>query len=106
MNTNELTKEIIQNKLETNITWLLRGVVAIYEKQTADEKNTDSTNRTNGVGFTGADARFGSSIAKRLIAGGGVTPNQLVACKKMMKKYAGQLLRIAKEKALQSQGAP
>jgi sulfur transfer protein SufE len=106
MNTNELTKEIIAAKLLSSDWWLTRGVVAIFNKQTEDEKSAETTNRTNGIGFTGADARFGSGMAKILIAGYTLTPKQTIATRKMMQKYAGQLLRIAKEKSLQSQGTP
>lgn len=102
MNTNELTKEIILNKMMTNPKWLLAGVVAIYNKQTENEKNAESTQEDNGIGFNGCDGQFGTSIAKKILAGYSMSPKQLAALQKMMKKYAGQLLRIAKEKSLQS----
>lgn len=99
MNTNELTKEIITNKIDSNLNWLCRGIVAIYEKQTADEQQAETTNKHNNVGFNGTDAKFGSSLAKQIIAGRNLSPKQIEGAKRMMKKYAGQLLKIAKEKA-------
>lgn len=97
MNTT-LTKEAIATKLETNQVWLFRGIIAIFERQTSDEKSAESTKEDNGIGFNGCDAKFGSSLAKQLIAGRCLSVKQLSAAQKMMRKYAGQLLRIVKEK--------
>lgn len=41
-----------------------RALVVIFNRQTEDEKNSDSTRKSNGIGFTGADARSGSLTAK------------------------------------------
>jgi hypothetical protein len=93
------SKCIIAEKIQTNTKWLHAGILAIYKRQTEDEKQTESTDKDNGMGFTGCDARFGSSLAKKLLAGYTLTINQEIAARKMMRKYAGQLLKVAKEKA-------
>lgn len=93
------TKEDIATKLASDPKWLKAGIIAIYNRQTEDEKSSESTNKDNAKGFTGCDARFGSSLAKKLLAGYALSPKQEEAAKKMMKKYAGQLLKVAKEKA-------
>ena len=95
----KLTKEIIAGKLNSNPKWLYAGIVAIFNKQTVNEKCAESTNEDNGQGFTGCDAPFGSSLAKQLLAGRLLSIKQQAGAQRMMKKYAGQLLRIAKEKA-------
>ena len=89
------SKQEIALKLETDIRWVLRGVIAIFNYQTAVEQANEATCFDNGVGFTGADAMFLSSIAKQLINGRQMSDKQLYVIKKRMKKYAGQLARIA-----------
>jgi hypothetical protein len=98
----------IRNKLETNDRWLLRGILAIYARQTADEKSSNTTKHTNGVGFNGRDAAILSSFAKQIRVwqvteprdrkySRPLSPKQFAAARKMMPKYAGQLARIAEE---------
>ncbi len=100
METKQLpSKCIIAEKIQTDPKWLVAGILAIYKRQTEDEKQTESTDKDNGMGFTGCDARFGSSLAKKLLAGYPLTINQSIAARKMMRKYAGQLLKVAKEKS-------
>jgi hypothetical protein len=93
------SKCIIAEKIQNDPKWLRAGILAIYKRQTEDEKAAESTDKDNGMGFTGCDAKFGSSLAKKLLAGYTLTINQETAARKMMRKYAGQLLKVAKEKA-------
>jgi hypothetical protein len=44
-----------------------RAMVVIFKNQTDDERVMNATNKDNGVGFTGADARAGSLTAKYFI---------------------------------------
>lgn len=94
-----LTKEFIKGMLLSNPNWLMRGIVAIFEKQTWDEQQTETTKEHNGVGFNGVDAELLSSFAKQIKAGRTLSTKQLHFAQKKMPKYAGQLLQIAKEKA-------
>lgn len=90
-------KAYIADKVQTDTQWLRRAVVAIYERQTADEQSTESTNHHNGRGFTGADASFLSSIAKVIIEKRySLTERQLNCTRKKMVKYTGQLVKIAR----------
>lgn len=41
-----------------------RALVNIYERQTEDEKRSDSTRIHNNIGFAGCDAESGSKTAK------------------------------------------
>ena len=95
----ELTKELIQTRMATNDAWLYRAVVSIFERQTADEQNAETTAHDNGVGFTSADAPLLSSFAKQITARGFLTPKQKAFAVKKMHKYAGQLLRIAQSRS-------
>ena len=72
-----------------------RGVVAIYKRQTSDEQRMQETKYNNKVGFTGADAEFGSSLAQQLLRGYHLTAKQMLYARRMMKRYAGQLAKIA-----------
>lgn len=91
------TKDFIKSKLLTDDRWLIRGILAIYDRQTHDEQGRQETLENNGVGFNGADAPFLSSIAEqvRFKHRHFLTPKQNVICRKMMVKYAGQLTEIA-----------
>lgn len=89
------TKEEIRFKLETNNIWLFRGLLAIYMKQTQDEKIDAITKHENGVGFGGADANILSSFARQYSSNGFLTAKQIDLCRKKMLKYAGQLAKIA-----------
>lgn len=89
------TKEFITEKLMESDRWLYRGILSIFNFQTRDEQMTESTNKNNGVGFNGIDAPILSSFAKQINARGFLTPKQKACAQKMMRKYAGQLSRIA-----------
>lgn len=93
-----IDKAFIVKMLTENNAWLYRGLVTIYNYQTADEQAADATAHDNGVGFSGCDAPFLSSLAKQVISRGFLTPTQLTFARKKMVKYAGQLLRIAESK--------
>lgn len=99
-------KEEISNLLKTSDTAILRGVIAIYNKQTRSEKEMNATIVDNGVGFSGGDGMIGTFhgnyIAKwgieRAYVKEKILPywKQLNAKGKMrIEKYAGQLAKIA-----------
>jgi len=99
----EYTKEIIVDKLTTDQRWLERGILAVYNYQTNQEKRIGDTVEDNGVGFNGADAQFLSSLAQWIqkssyAEGQRLTVKQAAVAARKMKKYAGQLLRIISSK--------
>ena len=64
-----VTRDSIQVMLDSDNKLLVaavigRGLWAIFQRQTEDEKVTNNTNKYNNVGFTGADA-FGGSLAAK-----------------------------------------
>lgn len=85
------------------IRWLLtmndraveRAIVAIYNRQTEDEKREGDTRHTNGIGFSGADARLGTYYAKWVLKGNSLTGNHLMKARLMAHKYVRQLAEIA-----------
>lgn len=89
------SKGEIAHKLETDVNWLKRGVVAIYNYQTEYEKRAEDTRENNKVGFSGCDGKFLSSIATWILSGRKLTDRQVAKTRKAMIKYAGQLAKIA-----------
>ena len=96
--TNTLTVESIKAKLLTDDKWLIRGLMAIYNKQTEDEKIVGLTNHNNSVGFSGVDAKILSSFAKFYLKTNFLSPKQIKWARRKMLKYASQLLKIAMAK--------
>jgi len=99
------TKAHIEHLLRTNDKAVGRALVALHARQTADEQNSEATKMHNGIGFTSADAKMGSSMAKFFQRRGYLSPKQLAYWrepnakgKERIVKYATQLLQVAKEK--------
>lgn len=95
----------IKNLLETNNTFLARAIVKIYERQTIDEQQTDSTGHNNGIGFNGIDAFILSKFAKFYMDRKFLSPKQITIARKKMMKYAKQLTTIANEAKAQPEQA-
>lgn len=91
----EYTVEEIRSKLESNITWVERALVALYKCQTEDEQAMGMTKYRNGRGFTAFDAEILSSFARQVDRGRPLSGKQLAIAAKKMPKYAKQLHRIA-----------
>lgn len=72
-------------------------LVKVYECQTADEQAIGETMEHNGMGFNGLDAEILSSFARFYLQRGYLTPKQIEICRKKMKKYAGQVTKLANE---------
>lgn len=100
------TKEQIIELLENNDKAVTRAVIAIYERQTADEQLTFSTRVNNDIGFNHADASYLSYCAKyaidrRVLLSG----KHLEKARKKIRKYWKQLVEIANEKQSNPQPA-
>ena len=95
------TKEEIKEKLETQDVWVTKGVVAIFDRQTADEQEVEETKHHNGIGFNGVDGRIMSSFAKQINNfrpgkyRSPLSPKQMTIARKKIMKYSGQLAKIA-----------
>lgn len=93
--------ETIKINVGTKQAWAERAIVALFNKQTASEQYTQSTNENNGIGFNGVDAEILSSFAMQIIQyKRSLSPKQLAIAFKKLPKYAKQLATIAEEKAL------
>ena len=89
------TKDDIKQILAGSDLAVMKGFIRIWQLQTESEKATESTMVHNGVGFSGYDGTWMTSIGNNVIKYGQITEGQLNAVKKMMHKYAGQLAKIA-----------
>lgn len=104
MNYNELQYkyqriQLLKDKLSSDANWAMKGCQRIFEYQTRDEQNTDSTRELNGVGFSGCDAEILSSFAKQINAGRFVgSQKQMKILFAKMPKYSKQLDVIAQSK--------
>ena len=105
--------DFIREKLSTNDAWALKGLLTIFDNQTADEQQQKTVKCDNGIGFTRADADLMCSLAKQAIAKGvreglGMkqkiavdqvfSPKQCYLFRKKIVKYAGQLAKEAEAK--------
>lgn len=94
-----MNKTDIQLLLNRNDKAVLRALVVLYGRQTSSEQATLTTKENNGRGFNGVDAPFLSSLAQQHLRGRQLTSKQLFAARKCLKKYSGQLLIVAEERA-------
>ena len=84
--------EYTRTMLGTNDAWALRGLVRIFENQTEDEQAHATVSHNNGIGFTGIDGEFLTSLAKQYQKNGSLSAKQMVHVFKKMPKYAKQLV--------------
>jgi len=99
-NSKTWTKEEIWQNIITSNAWVEKSLVALLAQQTADERASETTMYQNGRGFSGCDAQFLTSLAEQANArraklGYALSEKQYAAARKCLKKYCGQLARIA-----------
>lgn len=92
--------EFVKNQLAHNDAWTLRGLVRIYEFQTADEKAVGRTHNLNGIGFSGCDAEILSSFAVQYNSRGSLSPKQMDLLRKKMVRYHKQIASLIPEDTL------
>lgn len=89
------TKQEIKLNIAMNDAWVIRGMLAIYARQTASEQNAGETQEDNGIGFSGVDAFILSSFCEQYKARKFLSPKQMEMARKKMLKYSRQLAEIA-----------
>lgn len=89
------TKENILSLIEINDKALIAGLMRLYSFQTKSEQILGSASEDNGVGFSGADSDFLTSLAKSYKKYNNLTGKQIQYLRRSMKKYAKQLQRYA-----------
>jgi hypothetical protein len=113
MNTTATKKDtlaFVKTKLATDQVWALKALIRIFqENQTVDEQAAQATSHDNGIGFTGCDARFLSSLAQNYLRYGRLSDKQMCFVFKKMPKYARQVIAMsdtAKLASMVSAAAP
>lgn len=90
-------KEKVLNLLLSSNRAVIRGVIAIYKRQTDDEKNSDATKHSNNMGFCANDASIMSLYAKQILEYGGLSDLQLKEARRRIIRYTRQLAEIAEQ---------
>ena len=100
-----MNKAQIVELLATNDRAVGRALMALNERQTADEQASEHTRYLNGRGFRPCHARMGTSMANFFKARGYLSPKQVAYWRKPMKDgksrieiYANQLVKVAEAK--------
>lgn len=90
------TLAFVKNQLATNKVWATKALVRIYqENQTVDEQVSKTTSHDNGIGFSGCDAEFLSSLAEQYLRRGNLSDKQMAFVFKKMPKYARQVVAMS-----------
>jgi|SRR5579863_377674 len=92
------TEQQIVTLLNNNDRAVERAIVAIYERQTADEKQVDNTRHDNEVGFRKNHASRLSKYARLIKRGCRLYPMQLSYVRPWLVMYRRQLTEIANAK--------
>ncbi len=85
--------EQLRHRLASNDRWALRALMRIYQNQTADEQNSESTIERNGIGFTGPDAEILTSFARQYQRRGSLSPKQMIILRRRIPAYARQIVQ-------------
>lgn len=94
MSTKTVQVAEFKHKIASDDRWAIRAMLRIYQFQTADEQQSGHTRLLNGMGFNGRDAEIMTDFVKKLRHYGSLTPRQRAVVRKVMPKYAGQLVRF------------
>lgn len=108
-----MQKQEIVALLLSNDKAVARALVALTERQTADEQISKHTRYHNGRGFRPCHARMGTSMAEFYKRNGYLSPKQIAYWRQPQRDgfariaiYAGQLAEIATQKRGSTAGAP
>ena len=83
-----------------------KALILLYEAQTSEEKSKSKTVEHNEVGFTALDAEILTGIANFYLGHKFLTPRQDEVLKKLIPKYASQILYSSIGRGLIKQVSP
>ena len=101
------TPDEIKALLDRSAEAVERGVVAIYKRQTEDERDAAETKHSNRIGFSAFHAHRGTYYARWILSGRHLSGSHVERARKLVRHYAGQLYQIAlgNQGSTQTQGA-
>lgn len=91
------TAESIKALLDRNDKAVARALVVLYNNQTFAEQSTEHTLVHNNKGFTGADARLGTSMAKQYLTRGFLSPKQIAIWRRLNKKGVSKIGKYTRQ---------
>lgn len=87
----EFTKEVIKEKLSTDVRWMERGVLVLLGRQTEDEVGSSTTRVENGQGFNKIDVGYLTWVGKYLMGGRHLSGHHIDKVGKKLPKYWRQI---------------
>lgn len=84
--------QTLKTQIATRDNQAIKALITVFNNQTEEEQMTDNVEVYNNMGFTPFDAEFMSSLAKQYINKNYLSSKQLSYVKKIMPKYARQLI--------------
>lgn len=89
------TQDEIVNLIMTNDEAALRGVKAVFLRQTSDERAEKGTKWTNRFGFSKKHVTRGTALAEKYIAGHPMTATEIQEARAIAYAYRNQLWMIS-----------
>lgn len=83
--------EAIRAAIITDRNFAIQALLTVYAAQTSTERSIAATIEDNGVGFSGADAEFATSLCEQYNRRGNLSEKQWPYVCKIAKKYAVQV---------------
>lgn len=90
---NPAKKESVADLLKDD-NYLIGALLALYNCQTFDEQNSETTKHQNNIGFNALDAPILSDITKFYLKRAFLSPKQIIFVRKTMLKYSGQISQL------------
>lgn len=88
-------KEMLKKQIATNDNKAVHALMTVYSFQTDQEQNDGHTIEYNKRGFSGVDSQILSSFAEQYKTKGYLSDKQMVLVKRLMPRYANQLLELS-----------
>ena len=95
----------LKSLIKTNDKALYKSIILIYDMQTNEEKNTNSSVEENNVGFSKVDAYEMGVIAKKIKRGDPLAKGEIAKSRNKMQKYWKQLMIISKRQMKEAEDA-
>ena len=90
-----LDKKEVLTLIRTSDLMVRRSLVVLYRQQTFEERQDGSTIERNEAGFNAWDAKHGTQLAEMIVNNHKLGHEQYTYARRILKKYANQLARLA-----------
>ena len=90
----------LRRQITTDEGKAIKALMTLFDYQTEDEKESEKTQHSNGVGFMQNDDRILTSLAKFYQDRGYLTSKQVSILMNRIGKYAGQLINHSLSKGM------